>query len=84
VTPVIDIHIHIQPLGMLKPAALELTRRRYYNFAQIEKFSTDLVAFLKYLDEVGVERAGLISSVSPEVIGYTSEVSDWTARYCSA
>src|SRR5262249_15084998 len=23
-------------------------------------------------------------SVSPEVIGYTSEVSDWTVRYCSA
>ena len=69
---------------MLKPAVLELTRRSRYNFAQIEKFSADPVAFLEYLDEVGVERAGLISSVSPEVIGYTSEVSDWTARYCSA
>jgi uncharacterized protein len=84
VTPVIDIHIHIQPLGMLKPAALELTRRSHHNFAQIEKFSADPLAFLKYLDEAGVECAGLISSVSPEVIGYTSEVCDWTARYCSA
>lgn len=84
VTPVIDIHIHIQPLGMLKPAVLELTRRSRHDFAQIEKFSADPIAFLKYLDEAGVERAGLISSVSPEVIGYTSEVSDWTARYCSA
>ncbi len=83
-TPVIDIHIHIQPLGMLKPAVLELTRSSRYNFAQIEKFSADPVAFLKYLDEVGVERAGLISSVSPEFIGYTSEVSDRTAGYCSA
>ncbi len=83
-TSVIDIHIHIQPLGKLKPAVLELTRHSRYNFAQIEKFSADPVAFLKYLDEVGVERTGLISSVSPEVIGYTSEVSDWTARYCSA
>ena len=83
-TPVIDIHIHIQPHGMLKAAVLEVTKRSYHDFAQIEKFSADPVAFLKYLDEAGVECAGLISSVSPEVIGYTSEVCDWTARYCSA
>ncbi len=83
-TPVIDIHIHIQPHGMLKAAVLEVTKRSHPDFAQIEKFSADPVAFLKYLDEAGVECAGLISSVSPEVIGYTSEVCDWTARYCSA
>ena len=83
-TPVIDIHIHIQPPGMVKPAVLELIKRSRHNFAQVEKFSADPAAFLKYLDEAGVQRAGLICSVSPEVIGYTSEVSDWTARYCSA
>lgn len=82
--PVIDIHIHIQPHSMLKPAVLEFTRLNRPDFAQIEKFSADPAAFLKYLDESGVERAGLISSVSPDVIGYTSEVSDWTARYCAA
>ncbi len=83
-TTVIDIHIHIQPLGMLKPAVLELTRRSRHDFAQIEKFSADPVALLKYLDEAGVECVGLITSVSPKVIAYTSEVNDWTARYCSA
>jgi uncharacterized protein len=84
VTPVIDIHIHIQPPDMLKPAVLEFTRRHRPDFARIEQFSTDPASFLKYLDEAEVERAGLISSVSPDVIGYTSEVSDWTARYCAA
>ncbi len=69
---------------MLKPAVLELTKRSRYNFAQIEKFSADPVAFPKYLHEVEVERTGLISSVSLEVIGYTWGLSDWTARYCSA
>ncbi len=83
-TPVIDIHIHIQPLQMLKPEPLELLKRSRRDYAQIEKFSADPVAFLKFLDEVGVERAGLISYVSPDVIGYTSEVSDWNARYCAA
>src|SRR3989449_3848982 len=69
---------------MVKPAVLELIKRSRHNFAHIEKFSADPAAFLKYLDEAGVQRAGLICSVSPEVIGYTSEVSYWTARYCSA
>lgn len=83
-TPVIDIHIHIQPHGMLKPAVLEFVRRNRPDFGRIEKFSADPIAFLNYLDEAGVEGAGIISSVSPEVIGYTAEVNDWTARYCSA
>jgi predicted TIM-barrel fold metal-dependent hydrolase len=84
VTPIIDIHVHIQPLKMLKPAALDLVRRSRRDFAQIEEFSADPSAFLKYLDAAGVERAGLITSVSPEVTGFTSEVNDWNARYCAA
>ncbi len=81
---VIDIHIHIQPHAMMKPAALEAVKLSRRDFAQIENFSADPVAFLKFLDSVGVERAGLISYVSPDVIGYTAEVSDWNARYCAA
>ncbi len=81
---VIDIHIHVQPIEMMKPAALEMVKRTRPDFADIERFSADPVAFLKFLDRVGVERAGLISYVSPDVIGYTAEVSDWIARYCAA
>lgn len=69
---------------MLKPAVLEFVRRNRPDFGRIEKFSANPLAFLNYLDEAGVEGAGIISSVSPEVIGYTAEVNDWTARYCSA
>lgn len=69
---------------MLKPAVLEFVRRNRRDFARVEKFCAHPQAFLNYLDEAGVESAGIISSVSPEVIGYTSEVNDWTARYCSA
>ncbi len=83
-TPVIDIHIHIQPLQMFKPAALGLIKRGRSDFAQIERLSADPVAFLRFLDEVEVERAGLINYVSPDVIGFTPEVNDWIARYCSA
>jgi len=84
VIPIIDIHIHIQPLHMFKPHALELIKRGRRDYHQVEKFSADPWAFLKFLDEVGIERAGLINYVSPDVIGFTPEVNDWIARYCSA
>ena len=83
-TPVIDIHIHVQPPRMLKPAVLEFVKRTYHDFARLEKFSSDPLAFLNFLDAAGVERAGLVTSVSPEVIGHTAEVNDWNARYCAA
>ena len=82
--PVIDIHIHIQPLGMLKPAVLEFAKRTYLDYPLLEKCSSDPLAFLKFLDDARVERAGVIVSASPDVIGYTAEVSDWNAHYCAA
>jgi len=82
--PVIDVHIHIMPLHMLRPGALELIRGDHRNFARLEKFSVDPAALLEFLDEVGIERAGLINYISPEVIGFTPEVNDWVLRYCSA
>ena len=83
-TRIIDIHVHIQPLHMIKPEALELIKHGRRDYADVERCSSDPVAFLKYLDAAGVERAGLINYVSPDVIGYTAEANDWVARYCSA
>jgi len=83
-TCVIDIHVHIQPLHMFKPRAIELMKRGRRDYADVEKYSSDPDAFLKFLDSVGVERAGLINYVSPDVIGFSSEVNDWNARYCAA
>lgn len=83
-TPIIDIHIHIQPLDMFKPHALELIERGRRDYADVKKFSTSPAEFLKFMDAAEMERAGLINYVSPEVIGFTPEVNDWVARYCSA
>ncbi len=82
--PVIDIHIHIQPLHMFKPLALELIKLGRRDYAEVEKYSSDSAAFLKFMDAVGIERAGLINYVSPDVIGFPPEVNDWIARYCAA
>jgi predicted TIM-barrel fold metal-dependent hydrolase len=84
VTPIIDIHIHIQPLDMFKPHAHELIKRGRRDYDEVEKYSSSPAEFLKFLDAVGIERAGLINYVSPDVIGFPPEVNEWVARYCSA
>lgn len=82
-TPIIDIHVHIQPQSMVRPEALAVLRHGRKDLAEIEKFAKDPAAFLKHLDSLGVERAGIINYVSPAVIGFPPEVNDWCAKYCS-
>jgi len=76
-----DCHIHIQPIEMFKPQALELMKKQRANFDQIAEFCRSPQAFLKYLDAAGVERAVLINYVAPEVIGFTSGVNQFVADY---
>ncbi len=82
--PIIDIHVHIMPYHMMRPSALELIKRGRKNFAEIEGYSADPKAFLRLLDSLNVERAGLINYVAPAIIGLTPEVNDWVANYCKA
>ena len=82
--PVIDIHVHIQPHGMFRPEALALVRHGFPKWPQVEEYCENPSAFLRYMDSAGVERAGLINYVSPEVTGIGTETNDWVARYASA
>jgi len=79
--PITDCHVHIQPLKMFKPSALELIRRKRANFDQIAEFCESPKSFLKHLDVAGVDRAVLINYVAPEVIGFTSAVNHYIADY---
>ena len=79
-----DCHIHIQPLEMFKPEALELIKNKRPNFDQIVEFCQSPKAFLKYLDSAGIGRAVLINYVAPEVIGFSPEVNQWVADYTRA
>jgi len=82
--PIIDIHIHIQPLHMFKPQALELIQRGRKDFVEVQAYSADPEKFLRFLDSLEIERAGLINYVSPDIMGFTAEVNDWIANYCKA
>jgi len=79
-----DCHIHIQPIEMFKPAALEAMKRKRENFAQIEEFCRSPKAFLKHMDACGIDRAVLINYVAPEVIGFTAGVNEFVAGYVKA
>jgi len=83
VQPIIDIHVHIMPYHMLKPAVLEMIKsgcKDYY--ADVERYLAQPKTFLRLLDSLGIERAGLINYVAPEIIGLMPEANDWIAQYC--
>lgn len=80
--PIIDIHIHMMPYSMLKPAVLDLIKRYCKDYAEVERIIADPKAFLGLLDQLGIERAGLINYVAPEIIGFTPEVNEWIVNYC--
>ena len=82
--PIIDIHVHIMPYAMMKPTAWALMKAGRKDLAAIERFCAEPKAFLEFLDTLGVERAGLINYVAPQIIGFTPEVNDWSANYCKA
>jgi predicted TIM-barrel fold metal-dependent hydrolase len=82
--PIIDIHIHIMPYHMMKPSAMALMKHGRKDYADVMRYCEDPKAFLAHLDSLGVERAGLINYVAPKIIGFTPEVNDWSAKYCSA
>src|SRR5260370_13901369 len=72
------------PYHMMKPSALELIKHGRKDYADVERYCADPKAFLAFLDTLAVERAGLINYVAPKIIGFTPEVNDWSAKYCSA
>src|ERR1700733_535205 len=76
-----DCHIHIQPIEMFKPQALELMKKKRANYDEIVEFCRSPKAFLKYLDKSEIDRAMLINYVAPEVIGFTSGVNQFVADY---
>jgi predicted TIM-barrel fold metal-dependent hydrolase len=80
-----DCHIHIQPLELFKPEALALMKaKRGAQFARIEEYCRSPKAFLRHMDDAGIDRAVLINYVAPEVIGFTSAVNEFISEYVKA
>lgn len=84
ITKVIDAHIHIQPFHMMKPDVQRTFWIKKSNRAELESFAADPSKLLRQMDADGIERAGLINYVSPDLMGFTDEVNDWMVRYAAA
>jgi predicted TIM-barrel fold metal-dependent hydrolase len=80
---VTDIHVHIQPWEMHPPAVQRAMESGRSDLDRIRVFMESPKALLEYLDECGIERVGIINYVSPDVMGFTSEVNEWCARYAA-
>ena len=77
-----DCHVHIQPFKlMLSPPALELMRNCRPDFDRVLEFTRSPKAFLKYMDEVGLDRAVLINAAAPDVTGFPSGLNALAAHY---
>lgn len=81
---VTDVHIHLQPWEMLRPDVRAKMEAGRPDLDRIRACMDSPGALLELLDEAGVERAGVINYVAPEVMGFTPEVNAWAARYCGA
>ena len=78
---VIDAHIHVQPWRQLRPGALDRISSGRNDLDLIRRLFDDPAAFLRFLDEQGIDRAVLVNYVSPDVIGFTDEVNEWIGNY---
>ncbi len=83
-SPVVDIHIHIQPWKQFKPEALALMKRDPEHFELMKTLCDDPRALLDHLDREGVRAAGLVNYVAPEVMGFQDSVCEFIADYCKA
>jgi predicted TIM-barrel fold metal-dependent hydrolase len=82
--PIIDAHIHIQPFHMMKRDVQRTFWQKKTNRAELESYAEDASKLLRRMDEDGVERAGLINYVSPDLMGFTTDVNEWMLRFVSA
>lgn len=82
---VTDLHIHIQPWRMLKPAVQKAMRHgKEDHWERLMALMDDPRVLLEILDRSGIWRVGLINYPSPDVMGFTDETNEFAARYASA
>lgn len=81
---VTDVHIHVQPWRMLKPAVLDAMRRgKEARWEELLAVMEDPALLLGILDRAGIWRAGLVNYPSPDLMGFTDEVNEFVAEYAS-
>ena len=77
-----DCHVHIQPFELvLSPPALELMKKNQRDFDRVLEFTRSPKAFLKHMDQAGLDRAVLINAAAPDVTGFPAGLNGLAAKY---
>src|SRR5208282_5003639 len=66
---------------LLSPPALELMRKHQPDFDRVLEFTRSPKAFLKYMDQAGLDRAVLINAAAPDVTGFPAGLNALAAQY---
>ncbi len=84
VKQITDIHIHIQPWNEMRKELLQTLREAHgKEFDFLMELMSDPALLLEYLDDAGIDRAGLINYPSPDVTGFTEKTNEFSARYAA-
>ncbi|HUP65224.1 MAG TPA: amidohydrolase family protein [Thermoanaerobaculia bacterium] len=74
-----DVHLHVQPWEMIRPAVLALIDDQGHRDARSILSSPETL--LRWMDQEEIDRACCINYVSPDVMGFTAEANDWIASF---
>lgn len=82
---VTDVHVHIQPWRQLRATVLDTMRRgKEEHFELLLALMDDPKLLLRTMDEDGIARIGMVNYPSPNVMGFTDETNEFSARYAEA
>jgi len=79
----IDIHVHITPWDAVKPAVAAAVMDTQPDHIRLHELSTDPHKLVAYMDERNIEWLGLINYLSPDIIGYTEEINNFSASFAA-
>lgn len=81
---VYDVHLHVQPWELMKPAVRTLLERASTDLDHAYAIQKDPQQLIQFLDAEGVDRAVLVNYVAPDVTGTDERVNPWIGQYAKA
>ncbi len=82
--PVIDAHVHIAPWDHVHPEAAALVLAGRDDFQVVEAICRDPHRLIAYMDERDIEKLVMINYISPQVVGFTEAVNEFSANMARA
>jgi predicted TIM-barrel fold metal-dependent hydrolase len=78
--PIIDVHVHIAPWDQILPDAAALMKTGREDIETAYAICQDPHRLVAEMDKSGIEQLVMINYVTPEVVGFTEEANQFSAR----